>query len=106
VIALVVAVAAAPLPVMAGESQQPASSTPGIRASVARAVDGETRAVTAHARTVRAAQTQADLGSPSFFKTPAGLVTLVAVAAGLGFALYSTSNDRVKSPNRDYGGGK
>ena len=41
-----------------------------------------------------------DLGSSSFFKTPAGIITLVAVGAGVGYALYSTSHDRIKSPGR------
>jgi len=30
----------------------------------------------------------------------------VVIGAGIGYALYSTSNDRVKSPNRTYGGSK
>lgn len=51
----------------------------------------------------RAEQTPAprtDLKSKSFFKTPAGLATLVIFGAGVGYALYSSSNDRIRSEGR------
>ena len=105
---LAAAVAAAPLPAWAGDSLRPAHPGPGIAASAQKAAVAAA-ATAKPARGVRMAQGQgtpkADLGSPSFFKSPAGIITLVAVGVGLGFALYSTSNDRVKSPNVDYGGG-
>jgi hypothetical protein len=40
----------------------------------------------------------ASLESKSFFKSPAGIVALILVGVGTGVALYSTSNDRIKSP--------
>lgn len=41
-----------------------------------------------------------DLRSKSFFKTPAGLATLVIFGAGVGYAIYSSSNDRIRSEGR------
>ena len=43
-------------------------------------------------------QPKTDLGSKSFFKSTAGIVTLILVGVGTGYAMYSTSNDRIKSP--------
>jgi len=43
-------------------------------------------------------QPKTDLESKSFFKSPAGIIALVLVGVGTGVALYSTSNDRIKSP--------
>ena len=41
------------------------------------------------------------LESPSFFKTRTGVVVLAAVAVGAGYALYSASHDRIKSPGKE-----
>jgi len=55
--------------------------------------------------TPAARQDNAVAASPhTFFKTKAGIVTVVLLAAGAGFALYSTSHDRIKSPEVSYGG--
>ena len=108
VVALTTAVVAAPLPCLAGDSSSPAQSKPTLKASMEKAVALEVRAGKSAPR-ARAAQSgsgQADLGSNSFFKTPAGVITLIALGAGVGFALYSTSHDRVTSPNVPYGGSK
>lgn len=52
----------------------------------------------------RAAQAPAssstDLRSGSFFKTKAGIATLMIVGAGTAYAIYSASNDRIKSSGR------
>jgi hypothetical protein len=52
----------------------------------------------------RAAQAPAtpttDLRSGSFFKTKAGVATLVIFAAGVGYAVYSSNNDRIRSTGR------
>lgn len=99
---LAIAIAAAPLPALAGEpSATAAKPGPSIRTSVEKAVAAQTLDTNRTAR-ARAQQsgTTTDLGSTSFFKTPAGIVFLVAVVAGAGYALYSTSHDRVKSPAR------
>lgn len=95
---LAISIAAAPLPAAAGETDGTAGTTrPGIRTSVEKVV---TTQVLAPTRPVAAARqsTSTDLGSKTFFKTPAGIAVLVALGAGIGYAVYSTSNDRVKSP--------
>jgi hypothetical protein len=52
----------------------------------------------------RAAQDQSasstDLRSGSFFKTKAGVAALLIVGAGTAYAIYSASNDRIKSAGR------
>ena len=98
---LTAAIIAAPLPSFAGEGSP--TPSPSIKASVAKVVVTERLAV---AGSTARAQDTSVLGSPSFFKTRAGIVTMVALVAGVTFALYSTSHDRVKSPNRTYGGTK
>jgi hypothetical protein len=85
---------------LAGETSSPVSKTiPSIRASIAKVVQTQTLATATPA--VRAqSQGTTDLSSRSFFRTPGGIATLVALAAGVGYAVYSTSHDRVKSPAR------
>lgn len=103
-VVLAAAVAAAPLPALAGDIHSlPAGPSPdsGIAASGSRLMAAELARPAVPAAQVRLAVTpQTDLGSASFFKTPAGIITLVAIAAGVSYALYSTSHDRVKSPAR------
>ncbi len=41
-----------------------------------------------------------DLKTRSFFKTPAGIVTIIIFGAGVGYALYSSKDDRIKSEGR------
>ena len=55
----------------------------------------------------RAAQTPAapaapstDLRSAKFLKSKLGVATLVLFGAGVGYALYSASNDRIRSTGR------
>jgi hypothetical protein len=52
----------------------------------------------------RASQDQSapstDLRSGSFFKTKAGVATLVILGAGVGYAVYSASNDRIRGTGR------
>jgi hypothetical protein len=61
-------------------------------------------AATMTARSAAEAQqapaTATDLRSGSFFKSAAGVATLVIFAAGVGYALYSSSNDRIRSTGR------
>jgi len=56
------------------------------------------------AQTVPAAQaapaTAAATGDKPFFKTTKGVVALALLAGGLGYTVYSFSNDRVSSPQR------
>ena len=55
-------------------------------------------------RTAQSAQSpqtpSTDLRSGSFFKSPAGIVTIVVFGAGVGYAVYSSSNDRIRSAGR------
>jgi hypothetical protein len=97
---LTLAIVAAPLPCLAGETSSTAAKpTPSIRTSVAKIVHSETLATARPAVRAQDAGTT-DLSSKSFFRSPAGIATLLALAAGVGYALYSTNHDRVKSPAR------
>lgn len=97
VLVLALAVAAAPLPAFAGDPQA-SQATLNLKASIQKVVAKEVvnAAHTPVARATQAGGTKADLGSGSFFKSPAGIVAIVATAIGLGFTLRSTSKDRVK----------
>jgi hypothetical protein len=39
--------------------------------------------------------------SPGFFKTGPGIAVLAVAAVGIGYALYSSSHDRIHSPGRN-----
>ena len=39
--------------------------------------------------------------STGFFRSPAGIACLAVIAVGTGYALYSSSNDRIHSVVRD-----
>lgn len=61
----------------------------------------EKRVATSAARQA-SGQTTRDpkLESPSFFRTPVGVAVLAAFGVGVGYALYSASNDRILSSGR------
>ena len=104
VLVLVLAVGAVPADCLAGGTPPPpGESTPTLAASIQKAVAMETAKMgKARASSSVASQDpgqpRTDLGSKSFFKKPAGIVALILAGVGTGYALYSTSNDRVKSP--------
>jgi hypothetical protein len=98
VLALAVAVAALPVPVLAQEPGQPAAS-PGIRASIPQ-VTAAARLKPPRAQFARTQEGKAQLGSPSFFKTPAGIICIAVIGAGVGYAAYSASHDRIHSVTR------
>jgi hypothetical protein len=100
---LAVAVALIPLPVAAAE---PGSSTqaPNLRASIAKAASHEAAAA-ARSMAQQSQQTgktadKSALDTPSFFKTPAGIVTMAVLVAGTGYAVYSWKHDRIHSVMR------
>ena len=93
-LALALVLAAIPLPCLAGETNKPAPA-PGLKASIARAA--ASGSVTLEQAKPAATPDKAQLGSPSFFKRPAGMIVLAVVAAGTGYALYSVSRDRIHS---------
>jgi hypothetical protein len=95
----------APMYCLAGEPPGPPQPTPTLAASIDRAVQHEVGKVSTVApRAARQAGSTAESSSKSFFKSKAGIVTVVLLAAGTGMALYSTSHDRIKSPKVEYGG--
>jgi hypothetical protein len=99
VLLLALAVAAAPLPAWAADP--PAAPGP-IQASVQKAVAAQvvTLSKAPAAQATQAGGTTTDLGSKSFFKSKAGIITLVVTSVGIAATLYSTSHDRVKSPGK------
>ena len=99
--ALVVALilTATPLPSFAGEPPAPAPPRPTLTALVQQAA-AITPLAPARAQAARTQGGKADLGSPTFFKKPAGIAVLVILAAGVGYALYSTQHDRLHSAGK------
>ena len=104
VLVLVLAVGAVPADCLAGGTPPPpGESTPTLAASIQKAVAmesakmGKARASSSWRVRTRASR-EPSSGSKSFFKSPAGIVALVLVGVGVGLPLYSTSNDRIKSP--------
>jgi len=94
-VALAVVFVLLPLPVLADDG--PRSAPPGIRVSAATIAKSEPLAAT----TAPAAQAgPSDADSVSFFKKPIGIAALITFAAGVGYAIYSTSNDRINSPGK------
>jgi hypothetical protein len=89
---------ATPLPTLAGEPPAPAPPRPSLNALVQQAA-AVTPIAPARAQTATGAG-KTDFGSPSFFKKPAGIIVLVALAAGVGYALYSTQHDRIHSAGK------
>jgi hypothetical protein len=76
------------------------TSTPLL--DTARAVTARHTAVMKERRAEQApaSATTTDLRSGSFLKSAAGIATLVVFGAGVAYAIYSSSNDRIKSPGR------
>jgi protein-disulfide isomerase len=97
VLVLALAVAAAPLPAFAADPP-PAQANLNLKASIQKVVAKEVGNVkpSSVARSQQSSGgTTTDLSSGSFFKSPAGIITLVVTAVGVGFALRSTSKDRI-----------
>jgi hypothetical protein len=97
VFALALVLAAIPLPGLAEETNTPAPA-PGLKASIARAA--ASGSVTLEQAKPPAAPVEAQVGSKSFFKTPIGVVVLAVMAAGTGYAIYSSSHDRIAPTGR------
>ncbi len=102
-LALALAVAIIPLPGLAAETSQ-TSAAPGLRASIKRIA--ASTALTSSRSQLQPAVRHSEnagqegreqLGSKSFFRTPAGMAVLAVVGAGAAYALYSTSHDRIHS---------
>ncbi len=108
--ALVLALVLATAPVcLAGEPPgSPQSSHPKLAASVEKAVQQELGQIAKASDSGAAVARQSTASAPGthsgFFKSRTGMITIALLAAGTGFALYSTQHDRVKSPQVPYGG--
>jgi hypothetical protein len=102
--AIAVLAALVPLPALAGEKTSSAPA-PGIRATVDRIVAREAANAASGAVSSRTAQEanptdRSQLESGSFFKSPAGIICLAVVGAGVGYAIYSSRHDRIHSVAR------
>jgi hypothetical protein len=90
------------LSMVAVPSAAPADATPGRPLAAAAAASGASLTPAAAARAAQAPATAAPAPESEsrrpFFKTPAGVVALALMAGSVGYAVYSFSNGRVKSP--------
>jgi hypothetical protein len=99
-LALVVGLTLAAPPAFAGS---PAPEPGPIAAAATAKVEAMPAATLAQAATpaAQAAPTAiTEAGDKPFFKTTKGVVALALLAGGLGYTVYSFSNDRVSSPQR------
>jgi hypothetical protein len=88
-----------PLPV-AAEHGTAQAKTSNISVSMERIVSRDIgRAPVASSRRP-ARQAQAAGNASGFFKSKPGIIALVVMAAGTGYALYSASHDRIHSPGK------
>ncbi len=98
---LVVITALMPLPVSASDTETTRASTPTVKASMERIVAREVAAMPAPKPAARDdRQTSGAGSSPGFFKSGPGMIALAVMAAGTGYALYSTQHDRIHSPGK------
>jgi hypothetical protein len=97
-----------PVAASAAEKAPPATATP-LRVSLDRVAAKESHRLVKDAsdKSAKSGRQQSGAQSPdpslesgSFFRTPAGAAVLVAFGVGLGYALYSSSNDRIRSSGR------
>lgn len=87
-----------PLPAAASDALT-TDKAPTIKASMESIVARDLAAAPARPAAARSARQGPTPGSgPGFFKSRAGMVALVAMVAGTGYALYSASHDRIHSP--------
>ena len=112
---LAVSVALVPLPAFAGAlstPEKPAQPPPQVAGTIKpvqplrtaiEKIDASDFKPTTSSRNAprRAAQDTTVKQSPAFFKSGTGITVLAVVAAGVGYALYSASHDRVHSPGKD-----
>jgi hypothetical protein len=101
-LALVIVIALIALPAAASDTSTPASaSTPTVKASMERIVARDVAATPLRKTAARADRQGTGAGSsPGFFRTTPGMIALVVMAAGTGYALYSASHDRIHSPGK------
>ena len=99
--ALAVIATLTPLPLLAAEAG-PAPKPGPIRASVAKISVKDTKKMQPARRSDARGAAQSSQGQDrSFFKTGPGILALAVMIAGTGYAIYSTQNDRIKSPGKE-----
>ena len=100
--ALAAVLALAPLPVAAAAEQSPSQKAGPIRASVAKISLKDTAKMPSARRSEARGATQSAPGQDrSFFKTAPGILAIAVMVVGTGYAIYSTQNDRIKSPGKE-----
>ena len=98
---LAVVVSLTPLPVAAAE-KRPAGESGPIKASIRNiAVEPGTAGPAKSTPTSRRARQSGPVRDGSFLKSRPGLLALAVMVAGVGYALYSTQNDRITSPGKE-----
>ncbi|HSL23339.1 MAG TPA: hypothetical protein VK886_17550 [Vicinamibacterales bacterium] len=94
-------VALVPVPAVASETT-PEKKAGTIKASIQKAVAQEVAAMSGqHSVTRRAEQADPSKGSVAFFRTGPGIVALIVMAVGTGYAIYSAQHDRITSPAKE-----
>ena len=96
---LAVIIALVPLPVAAGDGGLQ-KKTPTIQVSMERMVARDIASAPKSSVARRARQGQGAGNSSGFFKSRPGMVALVVMAAGTGYALYSATHDRIHSAGK------
>jgi hypothetical protein len=89
-----------PLPSASAEESKRSGKTGPIKASIEKIVAKETANTRSTRTAARRTQTTGTRDS-SFFKTKTGMIALAVMAAGVGYAIYSTQNDRITSPGKE-----
>jgi hypothetical protein len=93
-----VAIALVPLPVFAGDTK-PAPKPNTLQVAVKQMAAREAaKAPVARRSNVRAQQDNTSTKTGGFFRTGPGIAALAVMGAGVGYALYSVSHDRIHSP--------
>jgi hypothetical protein len=105
---LAIAALLVPLPLVAADQMTAAqASAQPLRASIAKHAAREVSAASLTPRApkdvtqVRSQQQRSSADNRSFFRSPAGIACLAVIAAGTGYAIYSSSHDRIHSVARD-----
>lgn len=102
---LVLAAALIPLPVTAADSATATPTTNTARTSLHQAITREAARAAVHtpmaaAAPVRRENQDSGNGVTHFLKSKPGMIALSVMAIGTGYAIYSVSHDRIKSPGR------
>ena len=97
--AMLLAVVVSLLPVPALASERAAPKPGPIKAAVKKIAS--TDAPVLRSSAARGARQTTPQRDGSFFKTKTGLVALAVMAVGVGYAIYSTQEDRIKSPGKE-----